>query len=336
MKLLTLKPGKYLSDFIDHDFEQIALSSSIKENLKIFFSSYIDCAEKHGFSQQEVLPLLKTYIHEIEKAYRGDFQFEVYHQAQREPIDYYQMGLDFFIPILDLENSSLKGIENLKNIEKQIKKGENVVFLANHQVEPDPQLLSCLLYKQFSDLAEKTIYIAGERVVKDPLSIPFSWGRHLLCICSKKHFSADPVIYEQQKEHNKKAIFTLSSLLREGGKALYVAPSGGRDRLNEKGELKPNPFDPDVIEMLYLLAKKAKTPTHFYPLALKTASVLPPPKEVEVEIGEKRYTEGGAIHAIFGKEIDMESAVSKCEKIVRKKKRAEVIFKKVGRLYEEI
>lgn len=304
-----------------------------KENLKNFFSSYLNCAKKRGFSEQHLYPLLTQYLKEIQKAYEGEFTFGFFHKAQRKPIDFYQMGIDFFLPILDMEESTLQGIDQLVQIEKQKAKGENVILLANHQVEPDPQLLSCLLNERFSTLAEEMVFIAGERVIKDPLSIPLSWGRFLLCIHSKKHFSSDSQVYEQQKEHNKKAIFTLSALLSEGGKVLYVAPSGGRDRVNSKGKLEPAPFDPDVIEMLYLLSKKAKTPTHFYPLALKTAVILPPPKDVEIEIGEKRHTEGGAIHAIFGEEVDMEAISTDSEKKVRKRMRADFIYGIVKELY---
>lgn len=40
-------------------------------------------------------------------------------------------------------------------------------------------------------LGEKVVYLAGDRVVSDLMSKPFSMGRNLLCIHSKKHMAAD-------------------------------------------------------------------------------------------------------------------------------------------------
>ena len=43
----------------------------------------------------------------------------------------------------------------------------------------------------------------------------------------------------------------MERLLAEGGKCIYVAPSGGRDRPNAQGEIQPNAFDPQSIELFY-------------------------------------------------------------------------------------
>ena len=99
----------------------------------------------------------------------------------------------------------------------------------------------------------------------------------------------------------------MAELLSGGGHMIYVAPSGGRDRMNEKGEIEIAPFDAQSIEMFYLMAKKAKLPTHFYTMALSTYHLLPPPKTTELELGETRITHGGSIHLTFGPEIDMDN-----------------------------
>jgi glycerol-3-phosphate O-acyltransferase len=98
----------------------------------------------------------------------------------------------------------------------------------------------------------------------------------------------------------------MSELLAEGGKCIYVAPSGGRDRPSDAGSGGGGPFDPQSIEMFYLMARRASTPIHFYPLSLATYDVLPPPKTVQVELGEVRQARRTGIHAFFGKPIDME------------------------------
>jgi len=80
----------------------------------------------------------------------------------------------------------------LKEAFEKAASGENVVFLAN-QNEADPQVVSAMLEKSgFTDEAEKLIYAAGHKVTTDPLAIPFSMGRNLLCIHSKRHIMAEP------------------------------------------------------------------------------------------------------------------------------------------------
>lgn len=59
---------------------------------------------------------------------------------------------------------------------------------------PSPSSLSptrqILLDPTYPDFAERTIFVAGDRVTTDLLAQPFSMGRNLLCIYSKKHLVA--------------------------------------------------------------------------------------------------------------------------------------------------
>eukprot|EP00957_Ditylum_brightwellii_P170781 12998534-Ditylum_brightwellii.AAC.1 len=50
-----------------------------------------------------------------------------------------KIGCDFFRPAMNLGKSIVIGKENAKKAFAQIEAGENVVFLANHQSEADPQ-----------------------------------------------------------------------------------------------------------------------------------------------------------------------------------------------------
>ena len=99
----------------------------------------------------------------------------------------------------------------------------------------------------------------------------------------------------------------MSTMLADGGHCIYVALSGGRDRKNNDGIVEVSPFDPNNLEMFQLMAKKAKTPTHFFPLSLATFKILPPPESTQIELGESRITSGGAVHIHFGEEIDFSS-----------------------------
>ncbi|MBI3211592.1 MAG: hypothetical protein HYZ47_02770 [Simkania negevensis] len=129
----------------------------------------------------------------------------------------------------------------------------------------------------------------------------------------------------------------MAELLSDGGWAIYVAPSGGRDRPNKEGVVALAPFDPQSIEMFYLMAQKGKRPTHFYTLALSTYHLLPPPEAEEAELGEERITRGGAIHIGFGKEVDMENCpgVEKGQdKYEKRKIRAEYLWNLVQKDYQ--
>ena len=67
-----------------------------------------------------------------------------------------------------------------------------MIFLANHQIEADPQAISLLLDDLYPNFAENMIFVAGERVITDPFAIPFSMGRNLLCIYSKRYIDHPP------------------------------------------------------------------------------------------------------------------------------------------------
>ena len=43
-------------------------------------------------------------------------------------------------PLMILEQSRLVGVEQISHIVDLLSKKENVVFLSNHQTEPDPQV----------------------------------------------------------------------------------------------------------------------------------------------------------------------------------------------------
>jgi hypothetical protein len=47
------------------------------------------------------------------------------------------------------------------------------------------------------------LIIAGDRVVTDPLSKPFSMGRNLFCVHSKKHMDDIPELKAQKMETNR-------------------------------------------------------------------------------------------------------------------------------------
>ncbi|MBU6383627.1 MAG: 1-acyl-sn-glycerol-3-phosphate acyltransferase [Verrucomicrobia bacterium] len=282
--------------------------------------------------------ILNVFVERLRALEKHPFTFEPYHRKVRKPFDYYQFGLDFIRPLVEIEHSSIVGIDVLKKIDAQLHKKENVVLLANHQTETDPQAIAILLEKDFPHIGEKIIYVAGERVVTDPLAIPFSMGCDLLCIYSKRYIDHPPELKMQKQLHNKNTMELMSRLLQEGGKIIYVAPSGGRDRRGASGEVEVAPFDPASIEMFYLMARKAKTATHFYPFTLATYDLLPPPETIQKELGEVRRATKCPIHIAFSPEFDMEHfpGSEEKEKTARRQNRADAIWKIVNKTYGKI
>ena len=101
------------------------------------------------------------------------------------------------------EQSKLVGVDHAKKILEKINQGQNVVILSNHQTEADPQVISVLLEQNgLAELAEKMIFIAGHKVTNDPICIPFSMGRNLICIHSKKHIKNPPEDMQRKQAQN--------------------------------------------------------------------------------------------------------------------------------------
>jgi len=298
-----------------------------------FFESFHAALEN---GDTNAIKQFNTFLDLSLRNLQSPYQFPLYHQKIRTPFDYYRFSVDFFRPIVDFANSKVLGEENIIAIEKLLKNGQNVVLFANHQTEPDPQFISLLLEKKHPDLADKIIFVAGEKVTTDTLAIPFSMGTDLLCIYSKKYIDNPPENQLQKQLHNKKTMKKMQELLIEGSKIIYVAPSGGRDRADKNGLIIPSLFDPKSIEMFYLMAQRAKTHTHFYPLALATYHLFPPPETTKKEIGEERHTKKSPISLSLGNEIDMKSFDTILDKEEKRSKRANFIYNKMLAEYHKI
>ncbi len=311
------------------------IDKKIVYSLRQFYESYKKALEEHHLSIEVALPCFFNFLELLKEHQKNPFIFEPYHAQIREPFDHYAFGLEFLKPLVDMNISSLHGEKNVREIIAHLSKGHNVILLANHQTEADPQALSILLEKIDPKFAAEIIFVAGERVVTDPLAVPFSMGHNLLCIYSKRYIDHPPEDKLKKQMHNKRTMELMSALLKEGGKCIYVAPSGGRDRRNKEGIVEVAPFDPQSIEMFYLMARKAAHPTFFYPMALATYDLLPPPETIQVELGEERKTTRGGIHVAFGHVIDMENypGSENPDKHLRRKARADYIWNQVNTDY---
>ena len=64
-------------------------------------------------------------------------------------------------------------------------------------------------------LATDVHYVAGDRVVADPLCKPFSMGRNLFCVHSKKHLDDEPALKEQKVRTNRQTLVSMARELNE-------------------------------------------------------------------------------------------------------------------------
>lgn len=320
----------------NHFLKELEISqvpTQIFNTIKNLYQSYLKAV---GNDASLIDPLFFTFLSLIKKEIDSPSNFDIYHKRLRYPFDYYQFGLDMLKPLVDLENSSFRGEENLNQINKQLESGHNVIFLANHQTEADPVCLSLLIKDNYPQIEQDIIFVAGARVTTDPLAVPTSLGCNLLCIYSKKYMDHPPELKEQKQFHNKKTMQKMGELLSEGRKCIYVAPSGGRDRTDKNGVVQVDKFDPRSIELFNLIAKKANKPTHFYTLSLSTYNIMPPPQDIQIKLGEDRSAHRSPIHFFFGPEVDLENFPGSSEakdKEEKMQKRAEYLWNVVASNY---
>lgn len=320
-------------NYIKKLYEEGVIPQKQLKLLEQFYASYLEAAQESDHLEKEMLHFLEL----LKQEFQHPYSFEPYHKRVTAPTNYTTFAMNLFRPLIDFSSSKVEGLENLAEIVKATEEGESVILLANHQVEPDPQVIQLLLEKSYPEFGKEIIFVAGQRVTTDPLAIPFSMGCNLLCIYSKKYIEQPPEQKEEKLLHNQKTMKQMGQLLSEGGKCIYVAPSGGRDRKGASGKIEVAPFDPSSIEMFRLMAMQADKKTRFFPLALSTYHILPPPESIQTELGEKREAKKSPAHLWFGPEIDMDNfpGSDNPDKKLRRQHRADYIWKIVNDAYEK-
>lgn len=280
-------------------------NSPLQEPLKYFINEYFTACDKAAKSgadgvtaQSTAKNMQRVLQYGMQFGLKDKYTFGTTHTALRgnpetedgNTIDFYKAGCDFFRPAIDLKNSVVLGVDHLKQAREQLQNGENVIMFANHQSEADPQVMSCTLeLVDFTEEAEKIVYVAGHKVTTDTLAIPFSMGRNLICIHSKKHIDADPDTKPLKSKQNLMAMSGMLNMLKKGGTIIWVAPSGGRDRRDlETGKVPIAPFDQKTIDMFRLMGNKSKVKTHFYSTSMVSYDLCPPPDFIEAGVGEQR------------------------------------------------
>jgi len=240
---------------------------------------------------------------------------------------------------ISLQHSQLGHVDHFAEMRRQLLAGDNVVLLANHQTEADPAVFALLLEAEFPELATDVIYVAGDRVVTDPLCKPFSMGRNLFCVHSKKHLDDIPELKAEKQATNRRTLKAMQTALNEGGKLLWIAPSGGRDRSVDavSGENLPDSFDASAVELMRALVTKAKPQGHLYPFAMYSYRIMPPPRSVEKNIGERRLVFHAPVGISLGAELDVDAVLAGVEdKEQRQQKLADAAFNAVTAEYRNM
>lgn len=262
------------------------------------FAQYRDIT-KERLGQEELFAVFNDLFTQVVELQRRHVIFYFYHERVLRPFNYYKFGLDFCRPIVDFAHSTLQSHDVLDRMLAQLANGENIILLANHQAEIDPQIIELMLQHHGYQFGSDIIFVAGERVLKDPLAIPFSLGRNIISIYSKRYQDIDPALKVVHQKHNRQAMQKMAHIMEEGSKIIFVAPSGGRDRKKD-GILLPEVLDEKSVQLFRVIGRNCSKKSHFYPLAIHTYDTLPPPANINVELGEERHISCSPVHINFG------------------------------------
>ncbi|XP_022717315.1 glycerol-3-phosphate acyltransferase, chloroplastic-like isoform X2 [Durio zibethinus] len=208
------------------------LPPNVAAGMEEFYQNYRNAVFQSGDSTagEIVLSNMAVAFDRMLLDVEDPFVFEPYHKALREPFDYYMFGQNYIRPLIDFRNSYVGNLSLFYEIEEKLKLGHNIVLISNHQTEADPAVIALMLEKTNPYIAENMIYVAGDRVITDPLCKPFSMGRNLICVYSKNHMYDVPELAEMKRKANIRSLKEMALLLRGGSKIVWIAPSGGRDR----------------------------------------------------------------------------------------------------------
>jgi glycerol-3-phosphate O-acyltransferase len=338
--VLDAKSVSLLRQWYD-SYEKAAMAAATDGALVAYGCGSAESEEVSNWCSQNFSTLFDILLYEL----RHPFQFGPYHKAVRGPeFNYTAFGNMFSRPLCNLRRSFMdQGSKTtFRRITEQLAAGDNVCLMGNHQSEADPFAIYHMFRHYFgesgAELAERTLYMAGDRVRDDPLAAPFSVGRSMLTVYSKKHILDEPDRRSEKQSHNRKTLQEMERLFAAGGQCVWFAPSGGRDRrAPDTGRVECAPFDPDAIELFRLSADRAGRPCHYYPMAIGTFHMLPPPDRVEKEKGEQRIVSYAPLWMSVMPEIDLDSAVgASLSKAEKRQARATWLYDLVVSKYKEI
>ncbi|KAL9992758.1 putative glycerol-3-phosphate 1-O-acyltransferase [Helianthus debilis subsp. tardiflorus] len=300
---------------IQKEMETGTLPKPVAQLMEELYLNYRKAVFQSGnpHAEEIVLSNMSVALDRILLDVKEPFEFSPYHEAIREPFNYYMFVQNYIRPLINFRESYVGNVSLFHEMEEQLKKGENVILISNHQSEADPVIISLLLETTSPHISETAIYVAGDRVVTDPLCKPFSMGRNLLCVYSKKHMNDVPELADMKRRANTRSLKEMALLLRGGSKLIWSAASGGRDRPDPiTNQWYPAPFDASAVDNMRRLVEHAGVPGHIYPLSLLCYDIMPPPPQVEIEIGERRVISFHGAGLSVAPKIDFNEITASC------------------------
>nr|XP_043627898.1 glycerol-3-phosphate acyltransferase, chloroplastic [Erigeron canadensis] len=300
---------------IQRELEAGALPKTIAQSMKELYQNYKNAVLESGDPRAEEIVLSNMCV-AFDRMFcdvKESFEFSPYHEAIREPFDYYIFGQNYISPLINFKESYVGNLPLFSTMEEQLKQGDNVILISNHQSEADPAVIALLLERTNPRISESIIYVAGDRVITDPLCKPFSMGRNLLCVYSKKHMNDVPELADMKRRANTRTLKEMALLLRGGSKLIWIAPSGGRDRPDPvTNQWFPAPFDATSLDNMRRLVDHAGVVGHIYPLAILCHDIMPPPPQVEKDIGEERLIGYHGTGISVAPEVNFQKATASC------------------------
>lgn len=273
------------------------------------YHNYSNAVVSSGVENAETVAtkMIATVVDRVLLQFEDPYNFPSFHQRMLEPFDYYDFGQQYTGNLVNFQQSYVGHLERWADVARYVEAGDNVVLVANHQTEADPAVFALLLEEIHPKLATDVIYIAGDRVVGDPMCKPFSMGRNLLCVHSKKRIDDIPELKDAKIKQNRRTILEMAKMLAKGGNLIWVAPAGGRDRPSAEDVFFPAPWDPSAVELMRKLGTSAKPKLHMFPMAMLSHNIMPPPKGIEKQIGEQRVCEFSGVAISLAEELDLET-----------------------------
>ncbi|MDO8487031.1 MAG: lysophospholipid acyltransferase family protein [Candidatus Curtissbacteria bacterium] len=144
-----------------------------------------------------------------------------------------QLLLNECLTRIYIENILLSGQENLEEVRQLIAAGEKVVFAFNHLSNFDaPAIISALRRHGFQDIAQRTVFILGAKLLLNKLTSKFVGGYSFIPVWPP---NLKPKNAEQEKmamSFTYKSIRATRSVIKQGG-IIALFPEGGRSRTSQ-------------------------------------------------------------------------------------------------------
>ncbi|XP_019094497.1 PREDICTED: glycerol-3-phosphate acyltransferase, chloroplastic-like [Camelina sativa] len=283
---------------IKKEAEAGRLPANVASGMEELYWNYKNAVLSSGASRAEetVISNMSVAFDRMLLGVEDPYTFNPYHKAIREPFDYYMFVHTYIRPLIDFKNSYVGNASIFSELEDKIRQGHNIVLISNHQSEADPAVISLLLEAQSPFIGENIKCVAGDRVITDPLCVPFSMGRNLICVYSKKHMNDDPELVDMKRKANTRSLKEMATMLR-------------LLELNNECSY----FDSSSVDNMRRLVEHSGAPGHIYPMSLLCYDIMPPPPQVEKEIGEKRLVGFHGTGLSVGPEISFSDVTAACE-----------------------